>query len=159
MKKHDGYNPAEMPRRESDHTQARSVGSALLHEEPGQRVHTGRAQQGETVWICVSIVKADRRDEFARFVREVKAPAARAVRPDAHASVRFLEPSAPNADGTWSFLWLMDPALPGETYELGPMFEEFYGHQQAVTHLRHWDDMQVGDQLFYEAVQTGHHSW
>ncbi len=159
MKKHDGYNPAEMPRRESEHSRMGSAGSALLQEEPGQRTHTGRAQPGETVWVCVSIIKAERRDEFARFVREVKAPAVRAVRPAAHTTVRLLEPADPNADGTWSFVWIMDPALPGETYEMEPMFEEFYGHQKAVEHLRHWNEMHVGDQLFYEAAQTAPDAW
>jgi hypothetical protein len=159
MKEHDGYNPTEMPRRESEHTRIGSAGSAQLHEEPGQRRQTGRAQPGETVWVCVSIIKADRREEFARFVKEVKAPAVRAVRPAEQASIRFLEPVAPNADGTWSFVWLMDPALPGETYEIAPVFEEFYGHQKAVAHLRHWDEMHVGDQLFYESVQAAPEAW
>jgi hypothetical protein len=159
MKEHEGYNPAEMPRRESEHAAGASAGSALLHEQPGEHVHAGRAQHGQTVWVCVSVIKADRRDEFSSFVREVLAPAARAVRPAEHASVRFLEPATPGADGTWSFVWLMDPALPGETYEVGPIFEDAYGHQKAVEYGKRWDDMHVGDQLFFEAVQTGPEAW
>lgn len=158
MKEHEGYNPAEMPRRESEHV-ATSAGSALLHEEPGVHIHAGRAQHGQPVWVSVSVIKADRRDEFSRFVREVVAPAARAARPAEHASVRFLEPVAPGADGTWSFVWLMDPALPGATYEVQPILEAAYGHHKAVEYGKRWDDMHVGDQLFFEAVQTGPEVW
>jgi hypothetical protein len=158
MKEHGGYSPTEMPPRESEHSQAFGAGSEMLHEQPGQRYH-GRALSGEIVWVCISIVKPDQREEFARFVREVKAPAVRAVKPGPHATVRLLEPVAPNADGTWSFIWLMDPVLPGETYEIEPLFEEYYGHQQAVEHLRHWREMHVGDQLFYESVQSAPDAW
>jgi hypothetical protein len=29
----------------------------------------------------------------------------------------------------------------------------------AVEHLRHWREMHIGDQLFYEVVQTGPETW
>ena len=156
----DGYSPAEMPRREGEHKAARGEGPATLSAEPEPgSAAARRAEPGDTVWVCVSIVKADQREAFRRFIAEIKAPAVRAVNPGAHASVRLLEPTAPNADGTWSFVWLMDPTVPGEDYEMEPMFEEFYGHQKAVEHLRRWDDMHVGDQLFYEATQTATDLW
>lgn len=118
-----------------------------------------RAGPGETVWVFVSVVWPQRREEFLDFVREVNAPAARAVKPEAYATMRLLEPTQPNADGTWSFVWLMDPVLPGEDYELQPVLEGFYGPRLAAEHLRHWQEMQVGDQLFYEVTQTAPADW
>ena len=63
-----------------------------------------RAVTGEPVRVCVDRIKADRRDDYRRFLDEVKAPAVRGVRPEAHRSVRLLEPTSPNPDGTWSGL-------------------------------------------------------
>ena len=156
----EGYNPAEMPRRESEHAAAYDAGPlAGFGQTPRAATAARHAAPGETVWICVSIVKADKREEFRRFVAEIKAPAVRAVKPEAHSSVRLLEPTAPNADGTWSFVWLIDPAVPGEDYETAPMLEEFYGHQKAVEYLRRWDEMHVGDQLLYETKQASAEDW
>jgi hypothetical protein len=150
-----GYNPAEMPPHEADYTQP------LVEPEPARatrvvdlRPALGRAHPGETVWVCISVIKADKREAFLRHVREVKTPAVKAVRPEAHASVRLLEPSEASADGTWPFVWLMDPALPGEDYEMEPMYEAFYGSEKAKELLREWDDCHVGEQLFYAVTQT-----
>lgn len=113
-----------------------------------------RAAPGQAVWVCIDRIKPDRRDEFRRFLYEVKGPAVRAVRPEAHASVRLLEPAAPNPDGSWPFIWLMDPAVSGEDYETSAMFEAYYGPEKAAEHLRAWDGFCVEEQLFFEMVQA-----
>ncbi len=113
-----------------------------------------RAVTGEPVWVCVDRIKADRRDDYRRFLDEVKAPAVRGVRPEAHRSVRLLEPTSPNPDGTWSFVWLMDPALPGEDYDAAAMFTAFYGSEKAAEYLRLWEEFEVGEQVCFEMVQT-----
>jgi hypothetical protein len=113
-----------------------------------------RAMPGQAVWVCVDRVKADRRDDYRRFLFDVKAPAVRAIRSEAHASVRLLEPSTPDPDGTWPFIWLMDPALPGEDYETAAMLEAFYGKERAIEYLRLWDEMCADEQVFFEMVQT-----
>ena len=157
---HEGYNPAEMPRSEATHAHPRGAGSDMLLAEPEKLQHAGRrARDGETVYVCISIIKPDQREEFARFVREVEAPAVQALRPRAHASVRLLEPAGPNADGSWSFVWLMDPVAPDEDYRLGPLFDEYFGHEKGRQHLRHWDDMHVGPQIVYETRQGADDGW
>lgn len=157
---HDGYSPTEMPRRESDHAAAGGQATAAAAAESMSFAEAAvRARPGETVWVCISVVRPSMREEFLHFVRDVKAPAMRTVRPHAHASVRLLEPTAPNGDGTWSFIWLMDPAVPGEDFEMAPAFEEYYGPAKAAEYLREWESMHVGDQLFYEATQTAPPVW
>jgi hypothetical protein len=113
-----------------------------------------RAVPGQPVWVCIDRIKPERRDEFRRFLFEVKLPAVRAVRPEAHASVRLLEPATPNPDGTYAFIWLMDPAMPGEDYDTSAMFAAFYGPETAAEHMRRWEDFSVGEQQFYEMIQT-----
>jgi hypothetical protein len=113
-----------------------------------------RAIPGQAVWVCIDRIRSDRRTEFRRFLFEVKLPAVRAIRPEAHASVRLLEPATPNPDGTWAFIWLMDPAVPGEDYETSAMFEAFYGAERAAEYDRRWADFSVDEQQFYEMVQT-----
>jgi hypothetical protein len=113
-----------------------------------------RAAVGETVWVCVDRVKPDLRDEYRRFLFEVKAPAVRSVRPEAHGSVRLLEPAAPNPDGTWPFIWIMDPVMPGEDYDTAAILEAFYGPAVAAGHMRRLDEMCAEEQSFHEMIQT-----
>ena len=113
-----------------------------------------RAAAGQKVLVCVDTIKADKRDAFRRHVEEVKAPAVGAVKPEVHASVRLLEAEAPNPDGTWTFVWLMDPASAGEDYEMLPMYEAFYGAERAAELMREWDDCHACDQVCHEVVQT-----
>jgi hypothetical protein len=113
-----------------------------------------RAAQGQPVLVCVSTIKADKRDDFRRYLDEVKGPAVRAIKPDVHASVRLLEPSQPNADGTWTFIWLMDPVVEGEDYEMEPMYEAFYGQAHVAERMREWDECHASEQVCYELVQS-----
>lgn len=113
-----------------------------------------RAVPGQPVWVCIDRIKPERRDDFRRFLFEVKLPAVRAVRPGAHASVRLLEPATANPDGTWAFIWLMDPAMPGEDYDTSAMFATHYGPETAAELMRRWEDFSVEEQQFYETVQT-----
>lgn len=113
-----------------------------------------RAAQGQPVLVCVSTIKADKRDDFRHYLDEVKAPAVRAIKPDVHASVRLLEPSHPNADGTWTFIWLMDPVVEGEDYEMEPMYGAFYGQAHVAERMREWDECHASEQVCYELVQS-----
>jgi len=113
-----------------------------------------RAAQGQPVLVSLSTIKPDKRDDFRRYIDEVKAPVVRATSPEAHASVRLLEPSQPNPDGTWTFVWIMDPVVEGEDYEMEPMYEAFYGPEHAQERLREWDECHACDQVCYELVQS-----
>ncbi len=113
-----------------------------------------RAVPGQPVWVCIDRIKPERRDDFRQFLFEVKLPAVRAVRPGAHASVRLLEPATANPDGTLAFIWLMDPAMPGEDYDTSAMFATHYGPEMAAELMRRWEDFAVEEQQFYETVQT-----
>jgi hypothetical protein len=113
-----------------------------------------RAIAGETVWVCVDRVRADRRDDYRAFLFDIKAPAVRGIRPEAHATVRLLEPTAPNADGTWPFVWIMDPAVPGEDYDTASILDAYYGSEKAAEHMRRWEELCADDQAFYEMVQS-----
>jgi hypothetical protein len=113
-----------------------------------------RAITGQPVWVCIDTIKPERRDEFRRFLFEIKLPAVQAIRPTAHASVRLLEPAASNPDGSWPFIWLIDPAIPGEDYDTEAMFAAFYGPEMAAEYMRRWEDFSVGEQQFHEMIQT-----
>jgi hypothetical protein len=113
-----------------------------------------RAAHGQSVLVCLSTIKPDKREDFIRYVEEVKAPAVAAIKPAAHASVRLLEPSQPNPDGTWTFVWLMDPVLDGEDYAMEPMYEAFYGPEDVGERMQEWDDCHACEQVCYELVQA-----
>ena len=52
-----------------------------------------RATTNRPVLVCISTIKADKRDTFRRHIDEIKAPAVGGVKPEVHVSVRLLEPA------------------------------------------------------------------
>lgn len=150
-----GYNPAEMPPHETAIGEALHAGAGtgtvgLVDLRPRRR----RALPGDAVRVAVSVIRPDGRDAFARHVREVTAPAFQAVRPEVYATLRLLEPSEAEADGSWSFVWLMDPALPEADYEVAPVYEAYFGAERAAQRLAEWRDLHVGARRVLRTVQS-----
>ena len=70
-----------------------------------------RAANGEPMWIRLNYVKADKRELFEHFIHDILRPAVERVEPDMARQVRFLHPTEPNEDGTYTYVFLMDPVI------------------------------------------------
>jgi hypothetical protein len=101
----------------------------------------GRAAAGDTVWVILNYVKPDGRAEFERFLHEVFWPAGRRVgERDAavartFAQTRILHPTQPNADGTWTYAFLMDPRISGADYDILSLLKRAYPAAEAERHM------------------------
>lgn len=91
-----------------------------------------RSVDNDTIWIIYNYIKADKVDDFKKFsfdliriARKENSPAAR--------SARMLEPLIANDDGTYTYIYLMDPMVstPGAYGFLPPLSKE-YGEEKAM---------------------------
>ena len=88
------------------------------------------AVEGQRMWVRIETIKADKREEFERFVHTILRPAVERVEPAMARQVRFLHPRAANADGTYTYVFLMDPLVEGydyAEYEIGELLKRAYG--------------------------------
>jgi len=115
-----------------------------------------RATEGERVWIWVNHVKADKWEQHERFVHDILKPATEQVDAAVFHHTRFLHPSRPNEDGTYTSAWLMDPGLEGGNYEILSLLQRTYGEEKGAEYYHLWTDSLVRSQVGYGFFQS---SW
>ena len=117
---------------------------------------TARAAANDTVWVVWNVVKKDKVSQFEDFNFNYLDPAAKEFFPKLRNTVRLLKPVSPNADGTFTYVYLMDPAIDRE-YSMMPSLEAKYGSEKAKEYLKMFEDcLKDGKQQWVVSLQT---SW
>ena len=115
---------------------------------------TIRAAEGEPVWVWVNHVKADKWEQHEHFVHDLLMPATQKVDVPVFRHTRFLHPSRPNEDGTYTSAWLMDPGLEGGDYDMLSLLKKAYGEEKGEEYYRLWTDSLVSSQVGYSFIQS-----
>ena len=96
-----------------------------------------QATQDDPVNVILNHVRADKREQFEEFVFEGLLPALREnARRDPMAKkvldqTRMLLPAEENDDGTYTYIWLMDPWVEGGVYSYQAIIAEARGVETA----------------------------
>jgi hypothetical protein len=88
------------------------------------------AVAGDTVWVIINPVKADKRAQFERFLHEIFWPGASKLSPQEQKlfrQTRILHPVVPEADGSYSYFFIMDPLIPKADYDIEKFLIKMYG--------------------------------
>jgi hypothetical protein len=115
------------------------------------------ASTGQTVWVIVNPVKADKRAQFERFVNEIFWPSAAkmsAADQQAFRHTRVLNPTKPQPDGTYAYLFIMDPVLKGVSYSIVPLLKKAYGDAKAAEYNKLFTESLAGEQITYVSTQS-----
>jgi hypothetical protein len=113
-----------------------------------------RAVEGEQMWVLLNQVKADRRQEFERFMYEFMMPIAAKTEPDVLNRTRILHPTQPNEDGTYTYIFLMDPVVAGGEYDIWKLLLKVYSPEQAEEHVKLWNESLASPQIGYVVTQS-----
>ena len=101
-----------------------------------------RASAGDTIYVIEHFVRPDRRAQFERFIRDSYWPAVRQVaQTDARMGsvlrqTRVLYPARANEDGTFTYLFVMDPVVSGETYNILDLLRRVYSPAETERRYR-----------------------
>jgi hypothetical protein len=146
-----GWNPTSMPRAETQHAYLMSplAGPGPAPQEAAAA--TPPEATREPVTVCVETVRADKKGDFDRLLQDVIRPAAlRQARP----GIRLLEPTAPQGDGSWTYVTLFDEALPNAEAGLQRLLEQAYGPQAAAEYEETYRQCRLGEALCYLTTQS-----
>jgi uncharacterized protein (TIGR02246 family) len=94
-----------------------------------------RAAPGDSVWVILNPVRADRRSDFEEFVRVFWGAGVRASNAKTRESfthTRVLYPARANPDGTYTYLFVMDPLLTGANYNIQSLAHEVLPDAEAT---------------------------
>jgi hypothetical protein len=114
---------------------------------------TIRAAEGEEMWVWVNHVKADKWEQHEHFVHDILMPATEKVDAPVFRHTRFLHPSQPNEDGTYTSAWLMDPGLEDGDYEIPSLLKKAYGEDKGKEYHQLWTDSLVS-RAGYSFIQS-----
>jgi hypothetical protein len=117
------------------------------------------AEAGDTVWIIVNHVKPDKREQFEKFVHEIFWPMASKLSTEEQKvfrQTRILHPTGPEEDGTYSYLFIMDPLIIGGNYDIASLLKKQYGEQKAMEYGKMFDETQEREQTQFKFIQSKH---
>ena len=116
-----------------------------------------RAAEGDTVWVLLNHIKYDKRQDFEKFTDEIfwpKAATLDAADQRAFNQTRVLYPTEMNDDSTYTYVFIMDPVIPGEDYSISKFLTKMYGAEKAEEYLKSFEDWYASPQIRYVLVQT-----
>ena len=99
--------------------------------------------------------EAERRADFEHFVQDILAPAVMRLNPEIHMRVRTLYPTKADNDGSYPYIFLMDPVVPGQDYTIFQLLRTVYAPEQAEAYLQIFVESIATPQSSYECVQSG----
>ena len=114
---------------------------------------------GDTVWVILNHVKADKRPQFERFVYEVLLPALEKnaegdpISRNIIEHTRMLEPRSANKDSSYTYIWFMDPVVKEANYSYAGIIGAVHSPEETEKYLSMVDECLVGPQVFYPVKQ------
>jgi hypothetical protein len=113
-----------------------------------------RAHEGEPMWVMLNHIRPEKRKEFEHFLHAILMPAVAHIHPEVFSKMRVLHPSLPNDDGTYTYIFLMDPLVETGEYNISHILNQYYRPEQADEYLNIWDESLARPQVEYDVVQS-----
>jgi hypothetical protein len=114
------------------------------------------AVEGDEVWVAVNTIKADKREQFERWVYEIFWPAGMKLPAQerlAFEYTRVLRPAKAYDDGTWTYLYVMDPVIPGAEYDIERLLKRMFDEARAWEYGRRVEETYARPQFSYDMKQ------
>lgn len=103
-----------------------------------------RASAGDSIMIVLNYVKPDKVEQFENFNMTILSPTGAETNPQAKASIRMQKPVNKNADGTYTYVYLMDPFKGSLNYDIYYPLTAKYGKQKADEYMKMYTDCLAG---------------
>jgi hypothetical protein len=126
----------------------------------GDRLLAPAGEAGETVWVLLTPVRGDRREQFERLMEHLwRVGLDFGERQDSvvlrtFRRTRMLRPTQPNPDGTYTYVFLPDPRISGAEYGLEPLLKRMLPPDSARALQAAFDSSLAGAQQQVLTVQA-----
>ena len=98
-----------------------------------------RASEGEEVWVLSNKVAADKRDIFEEFMFDIivkQSLELGGIYQQVNNQFRLLRPTTANEDGTFTYIFLIDPPIKGANYDMMHFLNQMYDEEEAVEKMK-----------------------
>ena len=117
------------------------------------------ATEGDTVWVVVNYVKPDKKEQFEKFVHEILWPPHTKLSETEKRmfrQTRVLHGAAPQEDGTYTYIFMMDPVISGANYSIEDILRKIYPEAKAAEYFKLYEESLARDYHMYTLVQSRH---
>ena len=117
------------------------------------------AAPGDPMWVILNHVKADKRQQFEKFVYEILLPALEEnAKNDSKTrnlieQTRMLEPRRANKDSSYTYIWLMDPLVKDADYSYPGILSRVHSPEETEKYISMQLECLVGSQVSYGVKQ------
>ena len=136
---------------------ASALAVGLVCGSAGTMLIARQAKTGERVDIVITTVKAGKQQQFEDFMTKFGAVVEKAAQKDKsikEANVRPLYPTKPNEDGTFTYVFLMDPVHPDPNgINIPEILRRVLSAEEVAKLIKYGDDAVAGPQQVLELVQ------
>ena len=115
--------------------------------DSSQNLHITMNEQ--QMLVIFNQVRPDKREDFVQFVNDVLCPAAASLSPVSIGKTRILEPHVENADGSLTFVVLMDPASRDVEEPVQTILSQAYGAEESQNHLQRYFGSLIDSRVQY----------
>lgn len=113
-----------------------------------------RAQAGEPMWVLINHIRAEKHNDFEHFLHAILMPAVAHNHPEVYNRTRVLHPAAPNEDGSYTYIFLMDPLVKDGVYNVREILMSYYNLDQVEEYMSLWDQALLAPQIEYDVIQS-----
>jgi len=120
---------------------------------------TTKSKQGDSMWVILNHVKADKRQQFEKFAYEILLPAleenatSNLITRKMIGQTRMLEPRRANKDSSYTYIWLMDPLVKDAIYTYPGILKRVYSPEETKKYISMNNECLVSPQVAYPVKQ------
>jgi hypothetical protein len=118
-----------------------------------------RAEKGDTMWVILNQIKADKCTQFEKLMHEICWPVFEASElpfQKAADHTRFLNPAQMNEDSTFTYIIIMDPVIRGVDYRFGSVLKMKYNESETDQYLKQIGECFASPQIMFPVIQSRH---
>ena len=118
-----------------------------------------RAAEGDTMWVLLNHIKADKCEQFEKFVHEILRPIVLKSEPINQQAINYfrsLHPVKMNKDSTYTYVFLMDPVFKNANYQVSYYLKKEYDEAKTKEYLKMFNECYASPQTGYTLIQSQH---
>jgi len=132
-----------------------------LYAQNNSNISKVVASSGDPMWVILNHVKADKRQQFEKFVYEILLPALEEnAKNDSKTrnlieQTRMLEPRRANKDSSYTYIWLMDPIVKDADYSYPGILSRVHSPEETEKYISMQLECLVGGRQVSYGVKQG----
>lgn len=121
---------------------------------------TMRAEKGQEVWLIINYVKDEAKADYETFMADTffayLQQSDNNKTQQQYRQTRYLRPADQNEDGSWTYVFLMDPVVQDGNYDILDLFTEFHPEEEAKKLMSQYGGFMARPAEMHALVQSEH---